>query len=117
MLRNLVGAQEVNDLDFGGFRTVVLYARYRPPYPSPGAYVVEQGSSREGMGCPAPALPMFMPKGKPISAALIRCGPDYIEVPFYATSDNYRGKGYGRCLLEAIEQARAPCCTPVLQAF
>lgn len=47
-------------------------------------------------------------KGKPLSAATIRTGPDYIEVPFVATHENKRGRGFGRCVVEAVEEiARA----------
>jgi N-acetylglutamate synthase-like GNAT family acetyltransferase len=47
-------------------------------------------------------------KGKPLSAATIRTGPDYIEVPFVATHESKRGRGFGRCVVEAIEDvARA----------
>lgn len=47
-------------------------------------------------------------KGKPLSAATIRTGPGYIEVPFVATHENKRGRGFGRCVVEAIEEvARA----------
>lgn len=47
-------------------------------------------------------------KGKPLTSATIRTGPGYIEVPFVATHENKRGRGYGRCVVEAIEEvARA----------
>lgn len=47
-------------------------------------------------------------KGKPLSAATIRTGPDYIEVPFVATHESKRGRGFGRCVVEAVEDvARA----------
>lgn len=47
-------------------------------------------------------------KGKPLTSATIRTGPGYIEVPFVATHENKRGRGFGRCILEAIEEvARA----------
>lgn len=47
-------------------------------------------------------------KGKPLSAATIRTGPDYIEIPFVATHENKRGRGFGRCVVEAVEEiARA----------
>ena len=44
-----------------------------------------------------------MPCGRPISATTIRCGTDYIEVPFFATKPSARGKGNGKALLYAIE--------------
>lgn len=47
-------------------------------------------------------------KGKPLTAATIRTGPGYIEVPFVATHENKRGRGFGRCVVEAVEEiARA----------
>ena len=44
-----------------------------------------------------------MVHGKPISAATIRAGPTFLEVPFVATHETRKGRGYGRCLMEAIE--------------
>ena len=33
---------------------------------------------------------MLLPKSKPVSAATVRCGPGYLEVPFFATHDSHR---------------------------
>lgn len=42
-------------------------------------------------------MPLLQTHGKPISAATIRSGPGYLEVPFVATHEGKRGKGYCRC--------------------
>eukprot|EP00878_Enallax_costatus_P011733 GHUV01012249.1.p1 GENE.GHUV01012249.1~~GHUV01012249.1.p1 ORF type:complete len:353 (+),score=103.53 GHUV01012249.1:1564-2622(+) len=53
-------------------------------------------------------LPSAQVKGKPLTSATIRTGPGYMEVPFVATHENKRGRGFGRCIVEAIEEvARA----------
>lgn len=36
-------------------------------------------------------------------------GQEFLEVPFFATREGRRGKGYGRCLLEAIEDIARAC--------
>lgn len=36
-------------------------------------------------------------------------GRGFVEVPFFATREGRRGKGYGRCLLEAIEDIARAC--------
>jgi GNAT superfamily N-acetyltransferase len=92
-------------VDFGGFRTVLLYPRHKPEYPPKGAYETATAVPPRGLGGTKPPLPDLLTKGtKPVAAATIRVGQGYLEIPFFATSDSHRGKGYGRCLLEAIEQ-------------
>lgn len=96
--------QDIEDVDFGGFRTILLFTRHRPEHPPPGAYDAAPPPSVPGLGCALPPKPCLMVRGnKPVSVATIRVGDGYMEVPFFATSDNHRGKGYGHCLLEAIE--------------
>ncbi len=48
-------------------------------------------------------LPQLLTAGKPICAATIRVGLGYLEVPFFATAEQKRNRGFGRALLEAIE--------------
>ena len=55
----------------------------------------------DGLGAPQAPLPVLMPNGKPICSATIRAGPGYLEVPFFATQETRRRKGYGRGLLQA----------------
>jgi GNAT superfamily N-acetyltransferase len=63
--------------------------------------------SRGSRGCCCPPcrdpLPQLLTAGKPICAATIRVGLGYLEVPFFATAETKRNRGYGRALLEAIE--------------
>jgi GNAT superfamily N-acetyltransferase len=103
--------QDVDDVDFGGFRCVLLFSRHKPEYPPPETYEKSTEVAPLCLGASRPPLPDLMTKGiKPVCAATIRVGNGYIEVPFFATSDNHRGKGYGRCLLEAIEKVSTPTC-------
>lgn len=91
--------------DFEGFLLICLRQRYRPAWPSPGAYDAEIPShSDRRLGASKPPLPFLQVRGKPIVAATIRAGPGYIEVPFFATVEHRKGQGYGRCLTEAIEE-------------
>lgn len=61
--------------------------------------------------CYRDPLPQLLTGGKPICAATIRVGLGYLEVPFFATADTKRNRGYGRALLEAIEDiARCGPC-------
>jgi GNAT superfamily N-acetyltransferase len=102
--------QDAEDLDFGGFRTILLFNRHRPEYPPPEQYDTAVMPSVEGLGGCLPPIPRLITKGtKPVSVATIRVGDNYLEVPFFATADNHRGKGYGRCLLEAIEAVCDSC--------
>ena len=99
--------QDWDDLDFGGFRTVLLFSRHKPEFPPPGHYDTAPPAIEPELGCPLPPKPALMTKmNKPVSVATVRVGDGYLEVPFFATSDNYRGRGYGRCLLECIETVR-----------
>lgn len=94
--------------DFWGFRMIMIYARNRPMYPPPRTYDVEVPCVEPRLAAPSPSLPILIPRGKPLTAATIRCGPNYLEVPFFATVDHRRGQGFGRILLEVIEEiARA----------
>ncbi|GMH45760.1 hypothetical protein BSKO_13723 [Bryopsis sp. KO-2023] len=97
------------ELDFSGFRVVVLFARFRPTWPAPGAYESEGVKSHVRLGGPRKPLPVLLVDGKPVSAATVRCGQGFLEVPFFATREARRGKGYGRCLLEAIEDVARAC--------
>ena len=95
---------DAEDLDFGGFRAVVLIPRFRPGWPPPGAYEAEgPPPSAPALGAPLRPLPLLMPAGKPICAAAVRAAPGYLEVPFFATAEARRNRGYGRALLECIE--------------
>lgn len=104
----------LDDLDFGGFRVIVLLPRYVPFHPAPGAVDEEaaavtqerrkrfarlaaendgQASAVEKLDAPLPALPVLQTHGTPICAATIRAGPGFLEVPFYATHEAKRNKG------------------------
>ena len=87
--------------DFGGFRIVVLLPRFKPGWPPPGAYEDEAPKRCKALGAPRNPLPLLMPNGKPICAATIRAGVGYLEVPFFATQETRRNRGFGRALLEA----------------
>ena len=76
--------------DFGGFRTVLLVPRFRPSWPPPGVFDSEAPKKTRELGAPRCPLPLLLPKSKPVSAATVRCGPDYPEVPFFATHDSHR---------------------------
>jgi hypothetical protein len=89
------------DQDFGGFRVVALLPRFKPGWVPPAGFEDEVPKRFEGLGAPRPPLPVLMPNGKPICAATIRAGPGYLEVPFFATQETRRRKGYGRGLLQA----------------
>jgi ribosomal protein S18 acetylase RimI-like enzyme len=87
--------------DFGGFRVVVLLPRFKPGWPPPGAYEDEAPKRCKALGAPRNPLPLLMPNGKPICAATIRAGDRFLEVPFFATQETRRNRGFGRALLEA----------------
>ena len=42
------------------------------------------------------SLPCPQVHGKPVCAATIRSGPGYLEIPFVATQEGKRGRGYCR---------------------
>ncbi|PRW33111.1 RING FYVE PHD zinc finger [Chlorella sorokiniana] len=104
-------AEDPDELDFGGFRVVVLLPRFRPQWPPPPPvdnpevdYHHEAPLKHKGLvGAPKPPVPILAAHQKPICAATIRMGPSWMEVPFYATQESRRNKGHGRALLEAIE--------------
>ena len=87
--------------DFGGFRIIVLLPRFKPGWPPPGAYEDEAPKRCKALGAPRNPLPLLMPNGKPICAATIRAGVGFLEVPFFATQETRRNRGFGRALLEA----------------
>ena len=92
--------------DFGGFRVIVLLPRFKPGWPPPGAYEDEAPKRCKVLGAPRNPLPLLMPNGKPVCAATIRAGVRFLEVPFFATQETRRNRGFGRALLEA----RGCCC-------
>uniref|UniRef100_A0A383V5Q1 N-acetyltransferase domain-containing protein n=1 Tax=Tetradesmus obliquus TaxID=3088 RepID=A0A383V5Q1_TETOB len=103
-----VEAKQEGEYDFSGFRLLVLLPRERVMWPAPGQYDKPEPKKHPLLGAPLDPLPGLQVKGKPLSAATIRTGPGYIEVPFVATHENKRGRGFGRCVVEAIEEvARA----------
>ena len=79
---------------------IVLLPRFKPGWVAPGTYQEELPKRTEELGAPKSALPVIMPNGKPICSATIRAGPGYLEVPFFATQETRRRKGYGRGLLQ-----------------
>jgi GNAT superfamily N-acetyltransferase len=66
------------------------------------------------LGAPLDPWPGLQAKGRPLSAATIRSGPGYLEVPFVATHENKRGRGFGRCVVEAIEDVARAVGVPQL---
>jgi GNAT superfamily N-acetyltransferase len=95
--------------DFGGFRVVALLPRLIPEWPAPGAYDKEVPKAHAQLGAPRNPLPQLLVKGKPITAATIRTGPGFMEVPFVATHEGKRGRGYGRYMIEVIEDIARAC--------
>ena len=89
--------------DFGGFRVVTLLPRFKPGWPPPGAYEKEHPRTCTSLGAQQGPLPQLLIGGKPICAATVRAGAGYVEVPFFATQETKRNRGYGRALLDAIE--------------
>lgn len=97
-------AEEDDELDFGGFRVLVILPRYVPQWPPADYLGCRPGTkSIQGLGAPKEPLPMLQTHGKPVCAATIRSGPGYLEIPFVATHEGKRGRGYCRCMVEAIE--------------
>eukprot|EP00195_Chlamydomonas_chlamydogama_P016772 CAMPEP_0202912740 /NCGR_PEP_ID=MMETSP1392-20130828/58548_1 /ASSEMBLY_ACC=CAM_ASM_000868 /TAXON_ID=225041 /ORGANISM="Chlamydomonas chlamydogama, Strain SAG 11-48b" /LENGTH=245 /DNA_ID=CAMNT_0049603753 /DNA_START=372 /DNA_END=1106 /DNA_ORIENTATION=+ len=97
-------AEADDELDFGGFRLLVILPRYYSHWPAPDyPGNVEGIKTQPSLGAPKHPMPMLQTHGKPMSAATIRTGPGYIEVPFVATHESKRGRGYCRCLVEALE--------------
>jgi len=108
-------AQEDDELDFGGFRIVVVLPRYVSHWPYPGSLSNREGKrTHPDMGAPLPPYPLLQTHGRPVSAATIRSGPGYLEIPFVATHEGKRGRGYCRCLIEAIEDIARALAVPKL---
>ncbi|MEW5308633.1 MAG: hypothetical protein WDW38_000576 [Sanguina aurantia] len=105
-----VQAEMDDELDFGGFRVIVVLPRYRCGWPAPGTAHTHEGvrPSLE-LGAPGNPLPRLEANSRPLSAATVRSGPGYLEVPFVATAETKRGRGYCRCLVEAIEDVARAC--------
>lgn len=99
--------------DFSGFRVLLLYPRERNLWPAPNASR-PQPRAHPSLGAPADPWPGLAARGRPLSAATIRTGPGYIEVPFVATHEGKRGRGFGRCVLEAIEAISRALRVPAL---
>lgn len=85
--------------DFGGFRTVVILPRYVSHWPYPDSLSNREGKlTHPNLGAPLPPFPLLQTHGRPLSAATIRSGPGYLEIPFVATHEGKRGRGYCRCV-------------------
>jgi hypothetical protein len=111
-------SEEDVELDFEGFRVVTVCGRHRPNWPRPGEKQLPEGAQYAveneqfkllWMG---ETLPPLSVSGAAYSAATLRSGYGgknggqgkyWIEVPFFATASTKRGRGFGRCLLDAIE--------------
>jgi hypothetical protein len=99
--------------DFGGFRIVVVLPRYVSHWPYPGSTGNREGKkTHPEMGAPLPPYPLLQTHGRPVSAATIRSGPGYLEIPFVATHEGKRGRGYcryastqGQCAAHSAAQA------------
>ncbi|KXZ47480.1 hypothetical protein GPECTOR_35g918 [Gonium pectorale] len=102
-------AEGDDELDFGGFRVLLILPRYRSGWPPPGGEAPPPEAPRvHALGAPKSPMPVLQTHGRPVTAATIRSGPGYLEIPFVATHENKRGRGYCRCLVEAVEDiARA----------
>ena len=110
-------SEQDSELDFEGFRVVTVCGRHRPAWPRPGDHLVKKGNwAKENEQIKLPwmgeTLPPLSVSGSAYSAATLRSGygskpgekgKHWIEVPFFATASTKRGRGYGRCLLDAIE--------------
>lgn len=74
--------------DFEGFLTIVLLPRHRVSWPAPGQ--ITDSAPQARMGVRLPSLPALEAGLKPICAATIRSGVNYVEVPFFATHEGRR---------------------------
>lgn len=108
------GSQAVDELDFSGFRTIVLVPRFRPHWPAPGLFDKEHSKKPHRLGAPRNPWPVLLCDGKPVCAATVRVSLGYLEVPFFATLESKRKKGYGRALVEAIEEVARSLNVPRL---
>ena len=63
----------------------MVVPRHRPGWPPPGVYHEEAPKRFKGLGSEKNPLPMLLPGGKAISAATIRVGLGWLEIPFVAT--------------------------------
>lgn len=102
------------ELDFEGFRVLMVCGRHRPAWPRPGEHAtkgINYAKENEQFKLPwmGDTLPPLSVSGSAYSAATLRSGYGgkpgkyWIEVPFFATAPTKRGRGFGRCLLDAIE--------------
>ena len=111
-------AEDDAELDFEGFRVVTVCGRHRPQWPRPRDQTLAGGkgaTENEKMKLPwmGETLPALSVSGSAYSAATLRsgygckdgteAGRHWIEVPFFATAPTKRGRGFGRCLLDAIQ--------------
>lgn len=87
---------------------VVILPRYVPHWPYPDNPSIREGKkTRPDLGAPMPPLPLLQTHGRPMSAATVRSGPGYLEVPFVATQEHKRGRGHCRCAGRGCARARA----------
>ena len=93
----------------------MLLPRFKPGWPPPGAYEDEAPKRCKALGAPRNPLPLLMPNGKPICAATIRAGVGFLEVPFFATQETRRNRGFGRALLEARPACAMLCLSARMQ--
>lgn len=82
--------------DFGGFRVVAVIPRHKPNWPAPGAYETEAPKKFKELGAVTNPLPVLLPGGKAISAATVRLGLGWMEIPFVATQVAYEHPQYSR---------------------
>ncbi|KAI8464587.1 MAG: hypothetical protein J3K34DRAFT_113160 [Monoraphidium minutum] len=95
-------AKDETEYDFSGFRVLLLFPRERNLWPAPNASRPEPRADGR-LGAPSDPWPGLLVRSRPLTAATIRAGPGYLEVPFVATHENKRGRGFGRCVVEAVE--------------
>uniref|UniRef100_A0A7S0V2M2 Increased DNA methylation 1 C-terminal domain-containing protein n=1 Tax=Polytomella parva TaxID=51329 RepID=A0A7S0V2M2_9CHLO len=107
-------AEADDELDFSGFRVLVILQRFVPGWPPFGTFSEEGKKSCDFLGAEFNPLPSLQSHSKPICAATVRAGPGYLEVPFVATSESKRGRGYCRCLVEALEDVSRGLSLPLI---
>ena len=64
---------------------MAVIPRHKPNWPAPGAYETEGRKRFKELGTASNPLPVLLPGGKAISAATIRIGLGWMEIPFVAT--------------------------------